>query len=426
MSSYVAPMSNLADFVLLGQDAMGSYAMADVKSDMFGVVIDAFVGLLLEIINRFAVPRLFALNGIKGIELPRITASSAGRVDLEKTGKFLNEIAMSGAQLPWKQILGPLLGEAGLPTAVEDESLEEVRKAELAKTAEAEQREREAEEERERTALRAAIEPAGAVGSAFAVGPALATHASMMVLQLEREILSALSMLGAVAATAYLAVAVSQPKTGRARRGLANRTIKRMGLATWLHETLEPLLRNHASRVTADTKSLIEQQTGEQVEIPDIVVQRMGREAARYLRVRSNLEPQVKDAIIKAIEEGIEGGDDVAATAKRIEALVSAGRFTHGGARRRAQMLARDQTANMQRAASLAAYESMDSIAAIRLKDGIYGPPRSDQACIHRDGEIVPIEDAGSVQPLHPLCTLGFEPVVSNVSTELGRELGVA
>ena len=285
---------------------------------------------------------------------------------------------------------------------------------------------REAEEERERTALRAAIEPAGAVGSAFAVGPALATHASMMVLQLEREILSALSMLGAVAATAYLAVAVSQPKTGRARRGLANRTIKRMGLATWLHETLEPLLRNHASRVTADTKSLIEQQTGEQVEIPDIVVQRMGREAARYLRVRSNLEPQVKDAIIKAIEEGIEGGDDVAATAKRIEALVSAGRFTHGGARRRAQMLARDQTANMQRAASLAAYESMDSIAAIRLKDGIYGPPRSDQACIHRDGEIVPIEDAGSVQPLHPLCTLGFEPVVSNVSTELGRELGVA
>jgi hypothetical protein len=95
---------------------------------------------------------------------------------------------------------------------------------------------------------------------------------------------------------------------------------------------------------------------------------------------------------------------------------VPAGRFVHAGPRYRSQLIARDQTARLQRQATLALYESNPRITHVRLRDGIYGPPRSDSECVARNGQIVPIDQAGSVHAEHPLCTLGYEPIVTGLA----------
>lgn len=82
-------VSLLADFLLLGQDALGSYAMVDIKSELFGVAVDVILDLICEVFNRYAIPRLLALNGLKPRVLPKITHTSAGRMDLRTVGEFL-------------------------------------------------------------------------------------------------------------------------------------------------------------------------------------------------------------------------------------------------------------------------------------------------------------------------------------------------
>jgi 2'-5' RNA ligase len=95
----------LADWLITGQDAMGSYAMVDVKTDMFGLALDAILGQMCEVLNRYAIPRLLALNGMKPAKRPRILCSSVGRVDLRTLGEFLTNLSLAGAPIPWTEPL---------------------------------------------------------------------------------------------------------------------------------------------------------------------------------------------------------------------------------------------------------------------------------------------------------------------------------
>lgn len=115
--------SMLADFILLGQDAVGSYAMVDVKADLFGLALDGILDLICEPINRYAIPRLLRLNGMDTSDPPRLAHGSAGRINLEKVGNFFNWLAMAGAPIPWSQeLLETLFAEAGLPTNFEEQN----------------------------------------------------------------------------------------------------------------------------------------------------------------------------------------------------------------------------------------------------------------------------------------------------------------
>jgi hypothetical protein len=66
------------------------------------------------------------------------------------------------------------------------------------------------------------------------------------------------------------------------------------------------------------------------------------------------------------------------------------------------------------RESSLAAYEAMENVSHVETQDGVYGPPRSDEFCMERSGQVLPVATAGlTVKSAHPLCTLGFNPVVA-------------
>lgn len=109
--------SLLSDFVLVGQDGLGSYAMVDVKADLFGVALDGILDLFCSVHNLFGIPRLLKLNGMDASDPPKLCHSSAGRINLQKVGMFLQQIFMAGAPIPWSDdLIKRLFGEAGLPT----------------------------------------------------------------------------------------------------------------------------------------------------------------------------------------------------------------------------------------------------------------------------------------------------------------------
>ena len=61
-------MSVLSDIILMGHENAGSYALADVKRSLLGQAMMTWLDIISEVLNRYAVPRLFALNGR---DLPR-------------------------------------------------------------------------------------------------------------------------------------------------------------------------------------------------------------------------------------------------------------------------------------------------------------------------------------------------------------------
>ena len=226
---------------------------------------------------------------------------------------------------------------------------------------------------------------------------------------MDREIQSALSELGERAATAYLG---SVQKANRPNiRKIVARALAAINIQTWIQNRLRPILHNHAARVVADTNRVLNAEIKLEVHIADAQAAEIASQAGVHLQM-TDIESQVRQSIAAAIEQGFQRGENPLTTARKIREDVPAGRFVHAGSRYRSQLIARNETANLQREATLAAYRSNPNIEAVRLQDGIYGPPRSDGACMARDGDVVPIAEAGSVHPYHPMCSLGFEPVV--------------
>lgn len=91
--------SMLADFIMLGHDKTGSYALSSSKTDIFAVAIGAFLDIIADTINRYAVPRLFALNDIQCSAYPKIMHGDLDAVDLKELGDYLVKLTQSGMPL---------------------------------------------------------------------------------------------------------------------------------------------------------------------------------------------------------------------------------------------------------------------------------------------------------------------------------------
>ena len=94
-------MTVLADFLMLGQDQTGSYALAETRNDIFSLSITAILDSIAETINSYAVPRLARLNAnINPQSLPKLThgdiASSAG-LDIANA---ISLLARGGVTIP--------------------------------------------------------------------------------------------------------------------------------------------------------------------------------------------------------------------------------------------------------------------------------------------------------------------------------------
>jgi hypothetical protein len=122
-------MSVLADFILVGHQSVGSYALHTDKSGLFRSSINSISQAIADVLNRYAIPRLFAVNGWKQDNLPIIVPGDVDPPDLTQLGSFMSSMSSAGVQwFPDPELEKFLRSAARLPEM--DETAEQMREIE--------------------------------------------------------------------------------------------------------------------------------------------------------------------------------------------------------------------------------------------------------------------------------------------------------
>lgn len=108
--------SVLADFIMLGSDSKGSYALSKDKTDLFMMACKAILDQIAAPLNRFLLPRIWDYNGLDRALLPEFKPGAVADVDLAVLGDYIAKISAAGAPLFPDQSLDEYLRDiADLP-----------------------------------------------------------------------------------------------------------------------------------------------------------------------------------------------------------------------------------------------------------------------------------------------------------------------
>lgn len=113
-------MSILSDFILLGSDRVGSYALGASKMDLWSMAVDSIAKNIAEVMNQYAIPRLMKLNGMDVSRAPYLTYGEVSHVDLTEISDFVTKLAQAGVLMPDPKLEDYLRELAGLPPAEHD------------------------------------------------------------------------------------------------------------------------------------------------------------------------------------------------------------------------------------------------------------------------------------------------------------------
>ena len=126
-------MSVLADFILLGHEAVGSYALSATKTSMFKTAMQAWLTSIAGVVNAHAIPRLLRLNGMDVALAPALTFGAVGDVDIDTVIAFVKDMTAAGMQFfPSPELENKLRGDVGLPP-LSDEDMQRREQAEAAR-----------------------------------------------------------------------------------------------------------------------------------------------------------------------------------------------------------------------------------------------------------------------------------------------------
>ena len=117
-------MSVLAEFIMLGLDKTGSFALADSKTDLFATSLRTILQTITSVFCSEAINPLFALNPEFPEHCwPMITFGDIETQDLDKMGKYLQSLAGAGLITPDPTLEDTLREMAALPTIASDGAL---------------------------------------------------------------------------------------------------------------------------------------------------------------------------------------------------------------------------------------------------------------------------------------------------------------
>jgi hypothetical protein len=92
--------SLLADFMEVGHESSGgSYALHTDKSGLFRTALNAFAKQIADTINRHGLTRLFALNGMRPDQMPKIKPNDVDPPALDELGAFMQALVGAGMTL---------------------------------------------------------------------------------------------------------------------------------------------------------------------------------------------------------------------------------------------------------------------------------------------------------------------------------------
>lgn len=116
-------MTVLADFILLGHEKVGSFALGASKIDLFTTAIQQIAQSIADVFNDHALPRLFKLNGMNTERMPKIKPEQIAHVDLSLLADFVTKMVQAGAITVDAGMDEYLRDLANLPKKIEEEGV---------------------------------------------------------------------------------------------------------------------------------------------------------------------------------------------------------------------------------------------------------------------------------------------------------------
>jgi hypothetical protein len=118
-------MTVLADFILLGSTATGSFALSADKTDLFAVALGAWLQSIAATLNTHAVPRLLKLNGMSVENMPQIKFGDIEEQPLAEVVQALSTLSGMGMPVfPNEELQERLYERMNLPMSDEAEVAE--------------------------------------------------------------------------------------------------------------------------------------------------------------------------------------------------------------------------------------------------------------------------------------------------------------
>lgn len=113
-NSHIA-MTVLADFITLGHESVGSFALGASKIELFMAAVESWVRLIAEVFNSHAIPRLIQMNGYDTARCPTLSYGQVTAVDLNELSGFLGTLTQNKLLTPDNNLEEYLRELAGIP-----------------------------------------------------------------------------------------------------------------------------------------------------------------------------------------------------------------------------------------------------------------------------------------------------------------------
>lgn len=120
-------MSTMADFLLLGHQGVGSFALSSDKTELFSIALDAYLDIICEVFNNQGIPRLIGMNAehFRGItEYPTLTHGSTDAPNLKDLAAYIKELTGCGVILPDEALEDYVRETGNLPERLEAQQFE--------------------------------------------------------------------------------------------------------------------------------------------------------------------------------------------------------------------------------------------------------------------------------------------------------------
>lgn len=108
-------MSLLSDFLLLGSDRVGSFALGTAKVDLWTLAVDSIAKTIAETVNQYAIPRLLKLNAMRTDKMPYLTYGQVSSVELTEVADYVSKLVGVGAIMPDSNLEAHLRNLGDLP-----------------------------------------------------------------------------------------------------------------------------------------------------------------------------------------------------------------------------------------------------------------------------------------------------------------------
>lgn len=112
--------SVLADMILLGHEAVGSYALASSKTNLFATALGGYLHAIQEVLQSEALSVLWQVNGLPRALMPRLEHGDVEHVDLKDLSEAVKNLAQAGFQV--EDLERPVRRKMGLPAGEEEET----------------------------------------------------------------------------------------------------------------------------------------------------------------------------------------------------------------------------------------------------------------------------------------------------------------